>query len=261
MGAIGVGCGTLVGLDDFENAPPGSTGGGGATGSGGASSNTGAASVSGSATSSVGGAGGDPCAACTKTDISFGENTANSHHNVTTDTTLRQANPTVNYGSVISITSDGYDPTDLPEVGLFRFELVAIPVNTPVCGAKLHLSVNNQTSSDAFGFHRVLEPWDESLATWEKAAQNPWTDAGCGAPDSRQTDLMSNSTAMNPVGETVFTLVPLAIQDWVDNPSSNHGMAWTWEGGSPSPDGFTVHSHEATLDGMRPWLAVTVCMQ
>ena len=168
----------------------------------------------------------------------FGNNTADDVTGVAEDTYLDVATPANNYGAdpVIRIESESSLKT---RVGLWRFELAAIPTTAQIESATLAVSTGVNGTANPIDFYAVLEPWQAGTlqnapgcSNWTCRLDGPqaWTTDGVG-PGSRGTDvLVSLLDASSPL--TRFELSSPAmsprlrdlVQAWASDPSMNHGI-------------------------------------
>jgi hypothetical protein len=146
---------------------------------------------------------------------------------------------------------------------LLRFELSDhIPAAAVVTAARLELWLFQRSTLEwtDVGLYQVLQPWTEDGATWNNAASNaPWQVAGCNGPDDR---------AFDPTAVTRFLLagtwrdweIAGLVQNWVSDPSSNHGVLLT--GLSPDERQWwtlfsSQYSSSPTEQAKRPRLTVS----
>ncbi len=134
--------------------------------------------------------------------------------------------PAENHGrdAVLSLYYDGR------QRALLRFELAEhIPTRAVVTSARLELRTFQKDYADAtdVGLYQILRPWAEDEVSWDNAAVGePWQVAGCGAGIDRASDyaalttLRYENTPYSWEGPQFTALV----QEWVADPSSNHGV-------------------------------------
>lgn len=190
---------------------------------------------------------------------SWGENVADAHKNVTTDTHIRGNEPNHNFGKTSYVRADGLDT---PAVGLFRFDLAALPATAYVCSATLRLFNDGNDSPNTFTLHRVLEAWAEGNdngtageANWNKRQMGlDWTLDGCGAPASCDASSVG-SVVLSGVQGTQYdiTIDPTLVQGWVNGSIGNYGIALK---NTMGIQGANVRSREGQ-DGQRPSLRIT----
>ncbi|WP_127588749.1 Ig-like domain-containing protein [Paenibacillus koleovorans] len=154
-----------------------------------------------------------------------------SSYTGTKDITIRSA---VGGSSYTSTEAYVYNKTDLPtgayEIqGLLRFDDISIPTGKTVTSASLKLTFINtsQATIDVTGYY-LNTAWGATTATWaNKDTSTPWNTAGARGVG---TDIKSGlsftvpfTATGNPVVKTI-TLDTATVQDWLDNPSNNHGV-------------------------------------
>lgn len=197
----------------------------------------------------------DPC-----TLLRFGEGAEADVSGVTSDTFIEEVEPTWNWGSSSLLHTDG--SSGGRRVALLRFDLSSLSPQTPVVGTTLVLtSWQTNPSNDVHTVHRVLEGWVEGQESGVNGAANwtmrsdsqAWSSAGCGEPDSRAAEVLAQfvpSEESQP--QAIFLQLPVAaIQQWIDEPASNHGLAIVLAGN----DGGTIRSRE-NADDYRPRLDI-----
>jgi hypothetical protein len=203
---------------------------------------------------------GEPGAICEEnvcTTLLFGENSTDTNHGVTADTTIYESDPTQNFGGAASLIASGL------RIGLFRFDLSTLPLEATIVDAVLSLRVLDNASTNLFTVHEILEEWTEgtglvtpttnAAANWnERMTGVAWTAVGCEAPGSR-----SSATLGTFEPTSIETTYPVdidvdVVQRWVDGTHPNFGFAVTAIGS----DGAKLGAREA-LDSERPSLLVT----
>ena len=146
------------------------------------------------------------------------------------DTTIRAANPTVNYGTStvlqIGVTS-GY-----PYRTLIKWDLSGIP-SSEICDSatlSLWLDVDAApTYAITFGVYRILRNWGETTVTWNKYdGTNNWTTAGASGAGDMDATLLGESASISqttPVGtEIQISLSTAEIQKMYDGTYTNYGF-------------------------------------
>lgn len=167
------------------------------------------------------------------------------------------SDPDTNYETLNNIL-DGF-PTR--NGVLLRCDVTAIPPGTTVLGAELETRIFN-ASPQAYSMHGLLVPWTSSQATWNVRMSNvPWS-----IPGARHEGV---DIATPPVGLLASTTTgtithPLnaagvdMVQRWVDDPTSNHGLAiHDYE----NRDGLDFRGVDAANVSERPALRVTTAAQ
>lgn len=143
-----------------------------------------------------------------------------------TDTDIFNQQPAGNVGraSLLYLRHDGWRRI------LLRFELSDhIPRNAVVTAARLELHTFQRTTSDQtdVGLYQVLRPWAEDGASWNNTTGNdPWQVAGCDGASDRVFEYAALTTLR--YGNTWYAWngaqVTDLVQQWITDPSSNHGL-------------------------------------
>jgi hypothetical protein len=176
----------------------------------------------------------------------------------TRDVTLSEAQPDVRLGLATSLSIDGDTPSGsgFDDLGLIQWDVSMIPPGSVVTNAVLSFDVTNG-SSGTYDLFEVLRPWVESQATWNEAlAGVPWQVPGARGVQDRGSVVLG-SVAGSQVGTYSISLgaAGLAtIQQWVDMPSSNHGMLLA---NAVETNGLDIASREVASTGDRPMLKIT----
>ena len=160
------------------------------------------------------------------------------------DSYVRETSPTQNYGAEATLIADGVsqDPDNgrYGEVGtLIKWDVSAIPANSTVSAASITLNLTN-SSTGAYRILEQLNAWDESTVSWDDLS-TPGLDIGTipgGSP--RIVSLNLNTEGL------------ILIQEWIDQPSSNNGIAIRTEG---TNNGIGMDSKES--GGTVPTLEIT----
>ena len=225
---------------------------------GGAGGTDGAAGV-GDAAAVEGGTDGPPPADAAPPSLTFGERVGASHRGVTRDAQLWLADdPTTplnnerefRWGGYQGIRTDG-DPRI---VSLIRIDL-AKAAGIKIARAALLLVTQDCTGCESavpIRLHRVLLPWTEFQVTWftrNGADDWPMGDVLNGV------DLATVTGTFIPAAAGTEYAAPLPaalVQSWIDDPSSNNGLALVVDDG----DGAAFYSKEHFREGQRPLLAL-----
>jgi hypothetical protein len=102
-----------------------------------------------------------------------------------------------------------------------------IPVGSTITMAELEL-YNHSASNTCWidtGAFKMLVPWDVADANWIQATANTnWGSAGCSLADTDHATDPVGTQFVDATGEWyAFTITQLA-QEWVAQPSANHGV-------------------------------------
>ncbi len=244
-----------------------SSGGASSSGSGGSAAAAGAGGVNtggsaGTSTSSAG-AGGDPSVGGAPgsagtpglgggTPVTFGAQ-PDSDHQGTFDTFIIESAPTQNRATSGVFILSG--ETSNRQVGLLYFDLTPLAAGTTISGAVLSL----RTPADEFAdgdvnVYQMLESWVDVEATWnERASGTAWTAPGADV-GSRSDVILATFTASAQFTTYDIPLPAALIQGWVDDPSSNFGVALVATG---TDIGQLFASSSGTGEN-RPLLSVSV---
>lgn len=174
----------------------------------------------------------------------------------TRDTYLEQAAADTNQGAATALLVDGDDGGGSDLISLVRWDLGTIPTGAMVDGASIEIDVFN-ASSDSYELYKLLVPWAEDEATWNESATGvAWASAGASGAGDRGGDVLGvvHAGATGPYAVVLNAAGVAAVQGWVADPSSNHGLALA---DSDENDGLDFSSREAAVAGTRPKLTVT----
>jgi hypothetical protein len=166
------------------------------------------------------------------------------------DTRLVSGNPTRNYGTATSLLADGSPDQSI----LLQWDVTAVPSGSTVEEASLTVYINDK-SAQAYEIYEVRRAWTESQATWNLASSGtPWQAAGAQGTQDRGSTVLGTILA-TASGARTFALnaAGLAlVQQWIDDPSSNHGLVVQDYVAATDSLGFT--SSESGTASKRPRL-------
>jgi hypothetical protein len=110
---------------------------------------------------------------------------------------------------------------------LLRFDLGSVPWDSTINQATLRVYAYDRANAATFDLeaYRLLRPWVESQATWERAALgDPW---GMGGANDTTVDRDAEASASQTVAAMEawheLDLTDL-VSEWVADPQSNHGV-------------------------------------
>jgi hypothetical protein len=170
-----------------------------------------------------------------------------------TDATIKQANPTTNYGNATTLEADGDDGGGVDKSVLLQWSVSAIPAGSVVQSASITLRVTNATNN-VYNLYEVRRSWNESQVTWNNAVSGaPWATAGAQGSTDRGAVV---GTVTGAVGTRTITLNSAGIalvQSWV-NGGTNAGVIIA---STTNPDGIDFASSENGTVANRPKLNVT----
>jgi hypothetical protein len=171
------------------------------------------------------------------------------------DTTIREPFPNNNYGGSTTIWADG-SQSGGEYIAMVEWDITDIPAGATILDATMNLTVSN-TSNATYPCHEILRNWSESQSDWIEATGSiDWQTAGARGALDRGTDVLCQVAAPSSTTLTVqFTAAGIAaVQGWVANPSSNHGLLLS---NNSVSDGAYFRSTEYSSTSQRPRLNVT----
>ena len=172
----------------------------------------------------------------------------------TRDASLKSDDPASNYGNDTVIALD----SEPPEAGLLYWDVTSIPVGSSVASVDITINVGNTSSGD-FEIFDVKRPWVEDEATWnEYASGQSWEIAGAdGSLDRGATPLGAVvGSETGPVTISLNAAGIAVVQNWIDDPSSNHGLiSRDYVNHS---NGLGLSSREVPTSAQRPELTITL---
>jgi hypothetical protein len=169
----------------------------------------------------------------------------------TTDTYIRQASATTNYGTNTACHVDGDDGSGADKSCLIRWALTGIPSDAVVTSATITLRALD--AGGTYQLYQLNRTFNEGQATWNIAATGtPWATAGAlGAADRGPTvgsvsgSAGSKTVALNSAGIAM-------VQGWITG--ANHGVIIA---NSSTTDGMDLASSEHGTQSYRPQLSLT----
>ena len=171
------------------------------------------------------------------------------------DSEIRENNANTNNGlSDQSLEVDGEDNGGELAV-LLRWSDISVPAGRDVIGASFTVNVTN--GGHVYQVSRVLRDWNEGEVTWNVARSGQsWQSPGAkGASDSGPVvGTFSGATGLNTTPLNADGLA--MVQDWINNPSSNHGLVIDNPGGNT--DGVDFNSRESGSTSTRPLLSLLI---
>ncbi len=171
----------------------------------------------------------------------------------TKDTYIYQWEPQLNTGhqANIRVKNDSVFST------LLRFDLGSVPPGSTINQATLALYAylrDNELPID-IGIYRVLRPWGELEAHWERASiGRPWGVPGCNdTTTDREADRVAVQTVsvLNTWYEVDITQL---VRGWTENPAANHGMNLRGESDRSVHYDFASSNH--VTQALRPMLVI-----
>ena len=165
------------------------------------------------------------------------------------DAEIREGDPNSNNGTTDdSLEVDGEDGgTELAV--LLRWDDISIPAGSQVVGALFSVNITN--TGNAYDVSRLNRSWEEGQVTWNRATSGTaWQSPGAtGNSDrgARVGEMTSPTITFNAAGIEM-------VQDWIENPATNHGIIVHNPGGST--DGVDFDSREVGSVSSRPSLNI-----
>ncbi len=192
------------------------------------------------------------------------------------DAYLYKSRPGDNYGASGAMQV-GPDGGSSERRSLIRFSLPGLPQNSEITDAELSLFVSyswGNTNTFEIDAHRMLREWAEGDGIsrgnnsglgcdWNYADQevsSQWNSAGMASGSDFSSSIIDTVIASNTDSEVWKTWdIQDAVQYWVDNPNSNHGLALVTAGADMNDVvGTTFFSSDYTTDpSLRPKLTIT----
>ncbi len=136
--------------------------------------------------------------------------------------------------------------------GLIQFDLTSIPVGSEIISAELRLTAfgdgfssfitSGHEGSNACWLSRIIESWDEYAVTWNTQ------------PAITAVGQIEVSESIDPYEDYIIDLKEI-VQDMVDNPASNYGLALHLQEESPTR-GLMFKSKDS--DNEEDWPELTV---
>jgi hypothetical protein len=176
----------------------------------------------------------------------------------TRDAYVSEGDPDGAFGAAAALFADGDDlpGTGLDLAALLRWELSAIPPGSVIEAVELTLQVTDHSPA-SYAVYELRAPWVEAEVSWnEAAAGSPWEVPGAQGPQDRASEVLglvsaaqsgSYSVSLNGAGVA-------AVQRWVDDPASNHGLIIA---ATDVNDGVDFVSRESAAVSERPKLTLT----
>ncbi len=163
---------------------------------------------------------------------------------------------TFNYGGDNEVRLE----RDSGERGLLSFDLASIPATATIFDVSLGITViETPPAPTAINLHEALEAWDEGTLSGSTGLANytmrnsgsTWTTPGAGTPGSASSTIAASFTPV--LGRQSIVLPDSLIQQWVQNPATNHGIVLI----STNDDSSRFTTSEGLPVTDRPVLTVT----
>jgi chitodextrinase len=180
-------------------------------------------------------------------------NFPDSSYNGTNDAYISVDDPNNNQGNATDLLLDG-DGNGL--ASLIRWEIASsLPTGAVIDSASITIQVFN-TSGESYEIYALKREWTDVQTTWNQANNsNNWQSAGADGTNDRDTQVLGSVDANSSGSLTItFNAAGLAaIQQWIDNPSSNYGIIIA---NSDHGDGVGFYSSEFGTLTSRPMLSL-----
>ena len=145
---------------------------------------------------------------------------------------------------------------------LIRFDVSQVPEEALVERATLRLYGLRETNDAiiCLNAYPLLRPWDEDAATWQQPRTNEtWGTAGADHPGvDRAAEVSGLRGLVEGVDHWYDIEIADAVQGWVANPESNHGLVITSSGEAAKQ--VTMSSSEYYDLQRRPSLVITYAL-
>jgi PKD repeat protein/murein DD-endopeptidase MepM/ murein hydrolase activator NlpD len=175
----------------------------------------------------------------------------------TFDAYIREFSADTAHGLETTLQVDGSEPsgseTDMSIV--LGWDISSIPNDATALSAEMQLEVTN-ASGGSYTCYSLLTSFSQSEVNWNQASSGtPWNTPGASSGSDRGSQSVC-TVAASSTGSLTVSLNSdglSLVQDWINNPSSNHGMIIA----SPTTsDGADFHSSESSTVLARPKLDV-----
>lgn len=104
-------------------------------------------------------------------------------------------------------------------VAFLRFDLTGLPTATAVANATLELYAVQGNQGAEIGLYLPLKEWDACGITWTR----PWQQPGANGAGDRQAEPLQVIKS-GPAPEWLLFDVTGAVRQWLQDPSTNHGL-------------------------------------
>ncbi len=151
---------------------------------------------------------------------------------VTDDTFIQKESPNIQSGSVASLQVDNRNLTK-EHITYALFDLSLVPSDAVLDKAVLRFFVNKVTQAGTLQILVVTQPWTEKTLTWNTTT----------APASAADPAVKTSIVQADADSYVTIDITHVVQQWVNNPQTNLGLAL--QGESPALN-IALDSKEST---------------
>jgi dienelactone hydrolase len=148
---------------------------------------------------------------------------------------------------------------------LIQFDVDIIPPDAQIIKAELKFYVTYQAYGDTdtslgTSVYQLTRDWKQDEATWYQATdENTWATAGAEAIPLDRLPSPITTLLLEPSDRNQYVRydVTQAVQDWVNDPSSNKGLLLQGGPANPRPTGYYLTSSDSSIRERRPRLEVT----
>jgi len=175
----------------------------------------------------------------------------------TTDSYIREATATTNYGAAATLQVDGDEPsgtsTDMSIV--IRWYFTGIPASATVDAVRIHFNTLNV--GGGYSCFALLRDWNQDEVTWNLAsAGNPWGAPGAEAVTDRDSLPLCtfNAGSTGPITIDLNAEGIALVQSWVNDTADNNGIIIA---DPVTTNGADFDSSESPTAMNRPRLEIT----
>lgn len=150
----------------------------------------------------------------------------NASYTGTADTRIRASNADSNYATNPACEVEGINvgQSNKEKGVLFRWDITAVPEDSIIHRAEITLNISDETNSKGYYAYPLLRDWVENQATWNVYGTNLEWEVSGGLGDLDRVSTPVGWFAARALGSHTFTINPVLVQSWVDDPASNHGI-------------------------------------
>lgn len=168
------------------------------------------------------------------------------------DTMISSSNPGDNYGTNAKM----FVWADPEWRSLVKFNIAGyVPPSAVITRAVLSFYSDNIIGPLTINVHAFYISWYEGTATWNHSGGQAWT-GGEGNYDEEPIASKRVSDSGASLQEVSFNLDPGAVQEWIDNPWSNQGVALIAVDETTEFKGADFITNDSSYDYLRPVLTI-----
>jgi hypothetical protein len=168
------------------------------------------------------------------------------------DTTLDFTQPTMNFGTIQTVTLNGAPATNN---GLLFWDISLIPTGAHVSDVAITITITDGSASP-YPIRALKRRWVETQATWNIfAIPQPWQVPGGTGANDRDSVVIGEVTGAPGRRTFVVNDDGLAVvQAWIDDPTQNFGLILD---NPAATDNLVFRSRETPISIERPLLVIT----